>query len=117
MNKEQVMGLLCCAFEGGSNYWYYDLAPVVSERRINNENGGLDDFWHLREPLTDEGVSLKDSEEEKEYILNRKTIDQGIKIFMDKYPQHYSDAINERDDAWTGDAFLQCCLFGEVIYG
>jgi hypothetical protein len=31
-------------------------------------------------------------------------------------PRHFADFLNEKADAVTGDAFLQCCLFGEVIY-
>jgi hypothetical protein len=33
------------------------------------------------------------------------------------YPRHFADLVNENDDADTGDAFVQCCVFGEVIYG
>jgi len=39
------------------------------------------------------------------------------KVMHDDYPSHYGDAISENDDAGTGDVYLQCCLFGEVIYG
>ena len=27
ISRELVRGLLCCAFEGGSNYWYTELTP------------------------------------------------------------------------------------------
>lgn len=36
---------------------------------------------------------------------------------QEKYPQHWADIINESDDANTADVFLQCVVFGEVIYG
>lgn len=34
-----------------------------------------------------------------------------------KYPRHWADVLAENDDATTGDVFLQCCLFGECIFG
>jgi hypothetical protein len=34
-----------------------------------------------------------------------------------EYGRHFSDMIAENDDATTADVFLQCCLFGELVYG
>ncbi len=35
----------------------------------------------------------------------------------DKYPKHFGDALAHNDDAYTGDTFIQCALFGEAIFG
>ena len=31
--------------------------------------------------------------------------------------RHFKDFLYENEDAMTGDCFLQCCVFNEVIYG
>jgi hypothetical protein len=36
---------------------------------------------------------------------------------VEKYPRHYADFKDGDEDASTGDVFLQCCIFGEVVYG
>jgi len=35
----------------------------------------------------------------------------------EKYPRHFHNFLEENDDAETGDVFIQCCLFGEIVYG
>ena len=51
------------------------------------------------------------------YTLDRAGIEKGLLIMKSVYPRHFGDAIAENDDATTGDVFLQCCLFGEVVFG
>jgi hypothetical protein len=46
---------------------------------------------------------------------SREMIDEATAIFL--APRHFADVLNENDDAGTGDVFLQCCLFGEIIFG
>ena len=49
--------------------------------------------------------------------LGEKEILRGLEVMADKYPNHFGDAIAGNDDATTGDVFLQCCVFGDVLYG
>lgn len=107
--------LLCSAFEGGSNYWYriegYDYPKGKSRKDF--------EFPHIEVPFAGGVIRVKDMEggSKRVYRLNLKTLDRGWKLMHDKYPHHYADAITGQDDATTGDVFLQCCLFGDVIYG
>jgi hypothetical protein len=50
-------------------------------------------------------------------MLDRVAILEGLRIMAEKEPRHFADFMTENDDADTGDVFLQCCLYGEVIYG
>ena len=124
-----IRGLLCSAFEGGSNYWYFidrwELRPGLTLDDFK-EGGSQqpDNYWHWSQLIpTTAGCSLfiTDREDEganpKEYQLNLEAIRRGLKFMADDYPKHFADVVNENDDAETGDVFLQCCLFGEVIYG
>lgn len=51
------------------------------------------------------------------FILDFKAIERGIRVMASDYPRHWADFRSQNDDAQTGDVFIQCCLFGEVIYG
>lgn len=57
------------------------------------------------------------------YILDLKSIEKGLKIFLNlKYEdgttnKFVQDFLNNDPDGFASDMFLQCCLFGEVVYG
>ena len=120
VSYQRISDLLCNAFEGGSNYWY----DIVGYVRPKDE-----DLWHpdkndpiihrhLQYPLSKGGVIRISSIDKFGYDeLTLEKIHLGMKIMARRYPQHFANVINENDDAETGDVFLQCCLFGEVIYG
>ncbi len=106
MNKETMENLIVCAFEGGSNYWYQieskthgDYLKTLFKKGLQMSNARLDD------------------DDFRSHWLNLEMMQDGAKIMKEKYPRHYKDAIDENEDAGTGDVFLQCALFGEVIYG
>jgi hypothetical protein len=42
---------------------------------------------------------------------------KAMNVMAMNYPRHFADFLNEAADAITADAFLQCCLFGALIYG
>lgn len=42
----------------------------------------------------------------------------GLVIMAKKYPEHFANVIlDDHQDAETADFFIQCCLFGEIVYG
>jgi len=49
--------------------------------------------------------------------LDLDSIGDGLNVMATHYPRHFADFLNEASDAITADVFLQCCLFGELIYG
>jgi hypothetical protein len=116
VSDELISNLLSCAFEGGSNYWLKSTrcelngdSPSRADRTlIPLEHGGVVICTLQDEPYTGKGV---------EYRLTRASIEHGLVLMRDKHPKHFGDAIDESEDAITGDVFLQLCLFGEVVYG
>lgn len=105
-NREQVADLLDSASRG-ADYWADNELGFESQvKEVLDENGV--------------GSSIKDLEADSEnnniHILNLAKVKKGLRIFAKKYPKHFSDFISEDFDQTTGDVFLQCCLFGEVIY-
>ncbi len=115
ITKERFQDLLCCALEGGSNYWYEIKKFNYPEGKTKEDY----EFPHLELPFI-AGGSLTIGEEESDAYDKKLTIiemQQGMKLLAEKYPKHYADFISENEDAITGDVFLQLSLFGEVIFG
>ena len=117
----RLRDLLTCAFEGGSNYWYtitrylrWDGVQMVEIPRDE-----LPEFPHINVPFqVNCAVEIQDIEDEFSLrLLGLNDVFSGAKAMAAKYPKHWGDVMTENDDADTGDVFLQCCLFDEVIYG
>ncbi len=53
----------------------------------------------------------------QKYVLDRASIVRGLEAMAAKYPTVFAEIQGECDDSGTADTFLQCCLFGEVMYG
>lgn len=109
---------------GGSNYWYTidEFVKPEGEPETWTQRAYPDEvFRHLDYPLNKGGVlHITDKEgddTDKVYRLDLSAIEKGLAVFATKYPRHFADWLSERDDAATGDVFLQCCLFGEAVYG
>ena len=112
MNTQEIIDYLTCtALEGGSNYWYM----------IEDHNLHESDTKYLSElPTTENGFVLitDDCEQlDEPFRLDRKALLKGLEVMREKYSHHFVDAVNGNGDAITGDVFLQCAVFGELVYG
>lgn len=133
INLKRLRDLLVGAFEGGSNYWYMITGEVLRPDLTFDdfrEGGKLQpkgDYHHYSTliPYTP-GCALliglvdeSDQEDHKNIsaVLNRASMRMGAEIMAQKYPRHWANFIAENDDAETADVYLQCCLFGELVYG
>lgn len=117
---EKVRDLLTCAFEGGSTYWYRDLEVVTYPNGMSKDHFKHSEhtnlFWHIDVPIREGGKTRLVDEEGDKHILDLSAIAKGVQAFS-KYPRHLKAALTDCDDAETGDVFLQCCVFGEIVYG
>lgn len=112
LSDDRIANLLVGAFEGGSNYWIewaeIQAGPVVGT------------VWGERQPFYGApfsgGAIVVQPFEDPSAALDRTAIQRGLKVMANKYPHHFADALTEHDDATTADVFLQCCLFGELVY-
>lgn len=116
---QRVADLFVNAIEGGSNYWMTSLRPgdKMRERAPKDatnwyESGASyatdDDTEVLMTVLEDEGT---------EHTITLGSIRSGLQFMADSYPTHFADILTRNDDAITGDVFVQCVVFGEIIYG
>jgi hypothetical protein len=118
----RVADLLCCAFEGGIGYWACITGYVKPEDfgGTRCHFAGDDAPKYLDYPLSPYGaVLIEDAEDDghKQYRLDLPAIQRGFKVMQQQYPKHFANWLAENDDAITGDVFVQCCIFGDIIYG
>jgi hypothetical protein len=128
----RVAGLLCSAFEGGSNYWYRIEDFKEPANPVSHfEDGDNTVYRHIDYPLCPDGAvivadlldRIEDEENEdgtakyRTYVLDFEAVQRGLSLMPTKAAYQWGRFLSEDDDADTGDAFLQCCLFGEVRYG
>ena len=104
-----VAGLLVGAIEGGSNYWY------MLESYTKAPSGCLDYEGVAAGNAT--WIILDAEEPEDKLTLDRAAMQRGLQAMADKYPWHMENLLQDNADAETSDVFLQCSLFGEVVFG
>ncbi len=126
IDNEKIKGLLCSGFEGGINYWAqidgYRYAKGL--KHSDFQEGGKfqiqGNYWHPCQiiPLVEDcAVIIMDTEQVKRHTLNLKAIHKGLDVMCKEYPKHFGDFLSDNGDATTGDVFIQCCLFGKIVYG
>jgi hypothetical protein len=129
IDEQAVRDLLTTAFEGGSNYWYTIntdetvLAKGMTYKDFQEDGKHTikDSYHHPLEliPFVEGcAICIEDEyEDNKACMLDRQKIINGLTVMATDYPKHFADFMSDNADADTGDVFLQCCIFGECIYG
>lgn len=123
LSDENIRNLLTSAFEGGSNYWYAELEPHPDNDKPEEDfwiggpqQGETYYHWAQLMPLTEGcAVMFRDRETGQRHTLDCEACERGA-THLQQYPRHFAAAVADDGDADTGDAFLQCCIFGEVVY-
>lgn len=105
---ELLADLVVTAFEGGSNYW---CRTAVSAKPTT----GTDLWYASLEFYADPGWEIIITPGDNP--LNQTTATEALLMMHDNYPRHYSDVVTDNMDADTADVFLQCAVFGDVVYG
>ncbi len=72
----------------------------------------------VEEVMTGKGTQIIDYEQDptQSYTLTKERVIQGLALMARKSPQDFADILTDDYDNNTGDAFLQFCIFGELIY-
>ena len=118
---ERVRDLLTTAFE--STQWASTLTGCMASGEAANiwnaqsKKEGYRTYSYL--PCMMGGyVTVRDAYDEGRPImtLDALAVATGLTLMAQDYPEQWANFIAENEDADTGDVFLQCCLFGEVIY-
>jgi hypothetical protein len=117
ITAEQIAGILCTAFESGYTPWVKVESMVEPKRKVILGNS-WNEYTLYSYPVTGGAAILSDTygNSRKRYRLDLKAIRKGLQIMANKYPRHFADFVSENEDGITGAVFLQCCVFGDVIY-
>jgi len=110
----QLASALCSAFDGGSTYWATRVEVIVPPKDNADVSAYLVPFLggtlkvHLR-PSHDPDRTPR--------ALDLAAILDGARVLCEKYPDHFADILGGADDAYTGDALLQCAVLGDLTFG
>jgi hypothetical protein len=111
---KQIEDVLCCAWEGGASYWlscHGSRPPAAPKDRAKVQ-------FRFQNALYPGGACLvRVDGGADELELTRDKLIAGLQVLADRYPTHLVAIRNDQSDGDTGDAFLQCCLLGEIVYG
>lgn len=121
-----LQGMIITVLDQGYD-WFKIGALIVpkgrtkDEYRISKEFGNIAPRYNL--PFVEGGgveIFELNPDEDDYTVRHELTFDKlknGIQIMAEKYPIIFSEVMSENDDINTADAFLQCALLGELIYG
>ena len=116
ISDEQIEELLVSAFEGGCNYWMaikcmYNKIDARKEpympsaiMTVMSENGVLE-------------IEVLEDKNKPRLMLTKFKLHDGLRIMANKHHQYFADILINDTDTTTADVFIQCALFGDIIYG
>jgi hypothetical protein len=126
---ERIKDLLCCAFEGGIDYWaliqegatqadmdkvgaeyYHEIPALGGELKVYDREdfGDTDDPQELLGVLNMEGMK-------KALQYMAEGTDKNGKD-CPGFRNHWDWFMNENEDATTGDIFVQLAVMGEEVF-
>jgi hypothetical protein len=119
ISPQMVGDLLVTAKEGGIGYWaevrHYE-APKNGVPFMVSPDLGLYKFCDY--PLNGGSVTLADVEgDEGPWTLDFASLERGLKVMAEKFPQHFYNIVQDNIDADTADAFVQCAVMGDIVFG
>lgn len=123
IDTERLAGLLCSGFEGGVGYWCQITGyrkPAAPVPHLDGDDPDGEIYKHIDYPLCEGGAVLcRDIEDEERgtLVLDREAIKRGLALMPTKAAHQWGRFVADDYDSDTGDAFLQCCLLGEIVYG
>ena len=119
-----VCDLLVGAVEGGSNYWAtfrvdpnFRKAVTESDRVTYIEREGGEYYAHYDIENPNYCLRVSDTEGGSTYNVTLESLTSGLNIMASRYPRHFKNVITENHDAETSDVFIQCAVFGEIVFG
>ena len=119
-----VRDLLVGAVEGGCNYWGAfredpNFTKSVTEAEqaayVESEGGEYLPRYDIEHP--NYCLRVLDYEGGTTYNVTFESFVNGLGIMANRYPHHFRNVIAENHDAETSDVFIQCAVFGEIVFG
>lgn len=131
VSERTLSDLLITAFEGGSDYWIRHITlfdrqgketrhltdnPVRSLASIVILDDDTGTGHQLVMPIPAEVTPSQMVATFKKKAVHH-LFEDGLTVMAKEHPRHFGELVADTGDATTADVFLQCCLFGKVLYG
>jgi hypothetical protein len=107
----RIADLMVTAIEGGSGYWckQIDLRAGIATAKPWYDDAQLYEGLFSIALVTDEGEEVR---------ITNEGLEKAFQLMAEQFQtSHWSDFLEENEDADTADVFLQLWAFGEVVYG
>ena len=110
LTRQDIDDIMCCALEGGINYWSYNVEVVgdyLGEYASEQISRGGE-------------LNIYEVESGEKYTLTRKKFLNGVKLCMEQgyHVALENNAVDPGDmDSEDADRIVQLALFEDVIYG
>lgn len=120
---ERITNAIIGAIEGGSNYWMDGFMPLPASGDIRADMKARDLIWYAEAEFWERGGGAhvtfdKPTEDDPGFRnIGKAELEAGLTKMAAVAATHFADLINENDDAITHDVFIQCVLFGEIVFG
>lgn len=119
VTRKRIYDLLSCAtHSGGSAYWAV-IEKTNGPGIVGGDHDDEPDYWHGGSVVFSANCDGQPYQHlgKTRFVLNDATIAMGLSLMASKAPKAMGDWLGENEDMFTGDVFLQLCLFGEVVFG
>ena len=119
ISHSKVADLIITAVEGGSNYWCKAIKvgtqPTSTEVNMNGSEGKPHRIYDC---IFNGGtlVFVPDDYDEPCLQLNLNTAQNALEILNKKFNDVFTNITSDNYDASDADAFIQCAIFGDVIF-
>ena len=119
-----VRDLLVGAVEGGCNYWgafredpNFTKSVTEAEQAAYVERVG--GKYLARYDIEHPSYCLRvlDYEGGTTYNVTFESFVNGLSIMANRFPHHFKNVVTENHDAETSDVFVQCAVFGKIVFG
>ena len=117
VTRQQVANTLWHAFTGEISW--LTITEAIPPRTIKFRSVDQVSLGSVDYPLNEGGVvrMVSTGAKPEMFELRLDVIARGLNVLANRYPRHFADLVNENGDLTTADVLLQCCVFGELIYG
>ena len=113
---------LCNAHDHAISYWCVHakiVKPPKGSPPIIPQESQLYEFADY--PMNDGAVLFRAANHKppvgRYWRMDKAAIQRGLAVMATKYGKHFGDMMAQTGDATTSDVFVQCCLFGEIVFG
>jgi hypothetical protein len=120
ISAQKISDQFVTAFEGGSNYW------LQTAKLMKADNKPTESPWYACPAVFEKSFEIElgyddpsgyEGEGKGRKIINHDDVSRGLDVMARTCPKLFADVMDDSGDADTADVFLQCVLFGAVVYG